>query len=324
MKEVLFSLGLISLGLLTGYFFRVLHEKRKIRRINIQKLRKRLQSIALLFINPLAFLGAIWVLDLGDLRIIALPFIGVFAILLGGLLGYIASRVLELDREQTGVFITCGSFTNIGSIGSLVTFILLGERGFALVPFYKLFEGVIYYSVGFPIAKAMSDTVSTDENIMLRLINTLTDKYVLAALISMIGGLLLNISGISRPTVYSRLNSILIPIGTLLLLSSIGMAINFGRILSNTFKAGVIALIKFTVVPISVYMVAFSLGLNNVDNGLPLKVSVILSSMPVAFTALVPPTIYDLDIDLANAAWFFTTALLTIVIPALSAILKII
>jgi hypothetical protein len=37
--------------------------------------------------------------------------------------------------------------------------------------------------------------------------------------------------------------------------------------------------------------------------------------MPVGFTALVPPSIYDLDIDLANAGWMVTTALLVIVIP---------
>ncbi len=40
--------------------------------------------------------------------------------------------------------------------------------------------------------------------------------------------------------------------------------------------------------------------------------------MPVAFTAMVPPTLYDLDVDLANAAWFATTFLLVAVIPALS------
>jgi hypothetical protein len=48
-----------------------------------------------------------------------------------------------------------------------------------------------------------------------------------------------------------------------------------------------------------------------------LRVSVALASMPVAFTAMMPPTLYDLDVDLANAAWFVTTALLAVVVPAL-------
>jgi hypothetical protein len=38
----------------------------------------------------------------------------------------------------------------------------------------------------------------------------------------------------------------------------------------------------------------------------------------------VPPTLYDLDLDLANAAWFVTTSMLVIVIPVLSIVLEII
>jgi len=324
LRDTLLSLGLIAVGLLAGYIFRSLHERKKAPQIGLLRLRKRLQSMALLYVNPVAFLGAIWSLDLSDLRIISLPFVGVFAITLGGLLGYMASRILGLSREQTGVFITCGSFTNIGSIGSLVTFILLGERGFAMVPFYKLFEGVIYYSIGFPIAKSMSDIVSEDEGFFERVVDVATDKYVIVALSSMLGGLLLNILGFQRPALYSSINSILIPLGTLLLLSSIGMAIHFDRIVKYIREAGVVAMIKFILVPLGVYLLASLLGLKRVDSGLPLKVSVVLASMPVAFTALVPPTIYDLDVDLANAAWFLTTVLLIVVIPALSIILELI
>ena len=58
------------------------------------------------------------------------------------------------------------------------------------------------------------------------------------------------------------------------------------------------------------------------DTKLALKVVIILSSMPVAFNALIPPSIYDLDLDLANACWFFTTACLAITLPVLILILK--
>jgi predicted permease len=39
--------------------------------------------------------------------------------------------------------------------------------------------------------------------------------------------------------------------------------------------------------------------------------------MPVAFNALIPPSIYNLDLDLANSCWFFTTASLVVVLPLL-------
>ena len=69
--------------------------------------------------------------------------------------------------------------------------------------------------------------------------------------------------------------------------------------------------------PILATSLAYMIGFGNIDNGLPLKVVMILSSMPVAFNALIPPSIYDLDLDLANSCWFFTTALLIIVLPIL-------
>ena len=316
--DILFSLGLIATGLSIGYLYRNkcphgIGQSED----EINQLRRRLQVTAILFVNPIAFGGAIWALDLSDIRIIALPFLGAFAIILGGVLAYIAAKAMRLSRKQTGVLVTCGSFTNIGSIGSLVTFILLGEQAVALMPFYKLFETFLYYGVGFPYAKSMSDMIMDNESVIDRVISVLTDRFVLVSISSIAIGLGLNLMGITRPAFYPTLNSLLIPLGTLLLLSSIGMAMRFNRMHGYLKEAGVISLIKFIAVPGAVYLLGSVIGLGKVDGGLPLKASVVLASMPVAFTALVPPTIYNLDVDLANTAWFVTTALLLLVVPAL-------
>ncbi len=321
--DILFSLGLIATGLLAGYLYRNIypHGAQK-SEYEINSLRRRLQEAALLYVNPVAFGGAIWALNLSDVRIIALPFLGAFAITLGGVLAYFAAKALGLNRKQTGVFVTCGSFTNIGSIGSLIVYILYGETAVALMPFYKLFETFLYYGVGFSFAKSMSNAVAEQENLGNRMRQILTDKFVLISVSSMIVGLGLNLLGFRRPGFYPALNSVLIPLGTLLLLSSIGMAMRFNKMRGYLSEAGVIALIKFIAVPGSVYILGSMLGLGSVDGGLPLKVSVVLASMPVAFTAMVPPTIYDLDVDLANAAWFVTTVLLALVVPMLWLILS--
>ena len=320
--DILYSLGLIASGLLAGYLYRNKCPQGVVQtEADIAKLRKRLQSTALLYFNPIAFGGAIWALDINDIRIIALPFLGAFAILFGGVLAYIASRLLGLGKKQTAVFVTCGSFSNIGSIGSLVTYILLGEGAVALMPFYKLFESFIYYGIGFPYAKSLSDQVMENDSLSERIVEVLKDRYVIIAVISMVAGLGLNLLGFKRPNFFPALNSFLIPLGTLLLLSSIGMAMKFSRMRDYLREAGVIAFIKFIAVPASVYFLGSGIGLGSVDSGIPLKVSIVLASMPVAFIAMVPPTLYDLDVDLANAAWFFTTTLLVFVVPALWLIL---
>ena len=85
-----------------------------------------------------------------------------------------------------------------------------------------------------------------------------------------------------------------------------------------------ISLIKFILVPVLVCLPAYFLGYGSIQNGLPLKVVLILSSMPVAFNALIPPSIYNLDLDLANSCWCLTTAMLVVILPAQMMIIDII
>ncbi len=40
-----------------------------------------------------------------------------------------------------------------------------------------------------------------------------------------------------------------------------------------------------------------------------------LASTPVAFTSLIPPAIYDLDLNLSNACWLTSTLSLVAVLP---------
>ena len=107
------------------------------------------------------------------------------------------------------------------------------------------------------------------------------------------------------------------PLLTILLLISIGMAMKFRKVGAYLRECVSISLIKFILVPVLASVPAYFLGYGRIQNGLPLKVVIILSAMPVAFNALIPPSIYNLDLDLANSCWFFTTALLVVVLPVL-------
>jgi predicted permease len=313
-----YSLSIISFGLLLGYSVQVFSNRGILRLpVPIEELRKLLQRVALLVVNPVAILGAVWVVNVSSIRLVALPFIGFFALLAGGLLGLLAARLLQLPARKAGALFGCGSFTNIGSVGALVCFVFLGEPGFALVPIYKLFEELFYYGVGFPIAKFYSSTDTVDKGTSARISRLLLDPFILTALSSIVIGGFLNLSGLNRPAFYGPLNSFLVPLGTVMLLASIGLAMRFRRVRNYLRESAAVAVIKFALVPALAFTAAFGLGLGDIEGGLPLKVVLILSSMPVAFNALIPPSIYDLDLDLANSCWFVTTALLVVVLPVL-------
>jgi predicted permease len=317
LPKLLFSFGIILSGLLLGYAIQVLSARGLIHLpVSLDTLRKGLQRAALLFINPVAIVGATWIVSIRHAGLAALPFIGLFAIVTGGLLALGAARLLVLPSKKKGALFCCGSFTNIGSIGALVCYMFLGEPGFALVPIYKIFEELSYYSTGFPIAKYYSGSTLA-EGRWDRVKGLARDPLIIVSVSSLVLGGALNASGLERPAIYGTVNAVFIPLGAFMLLISIGLALRFRRVGDYLKEGASVAAIKFAVVPLMASSIAWSLGLGSIDGGLPLKVVMILSAMPVAFNALIPPSIYDLDLDLANSCLLITMALLVIVLPAL-------
>jgi hypothetical protein len=317
LSRLLFSIGIILSGLLLGYAIQVLSARGLIRLpVSLDALRKGLQRAALLFVNPVAIVGATWIVSIRHVGLAALPFIGLFAIVTGGVLALGAARLLALPPKKKGALFCCGSFTNIGSIGALVCYMFLGEPGFALVPIYKIFEELSYYSTGFPIAKYYSGSTLAEDR-WDRVKGLARDPLIIVSVSSLVLGGALNLSGLERPVIYGTVNAVFIPLGAFMLLISIGLALRFRRVGDYLKEGASVAAIKYAVVPLMASAIAWSLGLGSIDGGLPLKVVMILSAMPVAFNALIPPSIYDLDLDLANSCLLITMALLVIVLPVL-------
>ena len=324
-RALFFSLGLIIFGLIVGYIIQQL-EQRKIIQLPIsqKELRKLLQRIAILFFLPISSIGALWIIKIEDVRIAVLPFLGFFALLVGGVLGLIAAKLLKLNRKKSGSMFTCGSFSNITSIGGVICYLFLGEKGYALFSLYKLFEVITYFAIGFPIAKSFSINVTIKENIITRFKKIFMDIFVVVAIASMAIGLFLNLSGIERPEFYKIINAIFIPLGTVILLISIGLGMKFGKVRNYISECFAISVIKFILVPLIISVTAYLLGFGEIEEGLPLKIVIILSSMPVAFTAIIPPSIYDLDLDLANSCWLVTTLSLILILPLSTYIISLI
>lgn len=316
-SRLFYSFAVILAGLMLGYLIQVLAARGAIRLpVPVDALRKGLQRAALLFVNPVAIVGATWIVSIRDASLVALPFIGLFAIVTGGVLALGAARLLRLPPKKTGALFCCGSFTNIGTIGALVCYLYLGEPGFALVPIYKIFEELSYYSTGFPIAKHYSGS-AVAEGRWDRVKGLARDPLILVSVSALILGGALNASGLERPAIYGTVNAVFIPLQAFMLLSSVGLALRFRRVGDYLKESAAVAAIKFAAVPALACSLALVLGFGAIDGGLPLKVVLILSTMPVAFNALIPPSIYDLDLDLANSCWFVTTAMLALVLPAL-------
>ncbi|UCG39235.1 MAG: hypothetical protein JSV00_03100 [bacterium] len=315
MSKLIFTLGLIVSGLISGYVLQQVIRLKVIRHdLVLPRLRKTLQRVSILGLMPVSFVGAFWIIPFRDLRITLLPLIGSSVLLLGGALGLGTAFLLRKGSLQKGVLFCCGSFTNIGSLGGLTSFVFFGERGFALLALYKIFEELIYYGIGFPVARfyKMKEENLAEGGHILALFK---DPFFLVASGSFITGMCLNLSGISRPPVYETLISLFVPVGVFLLLLSIGLGMHFSSVRNHVVEGAAMFLIKFLILPLVAGSAAYLLGFHEMQGGLPMKVVLIASSMPVAFNAVVVTSIYDLDLELANACWLITTVSLLLVLP---------
>ena len=315
MQKILFSLSLILAGITCGYLLQqILRQHFAKADTLLPHLRKALQRTSMLGLMPLAYIGATWVMLLPDLRVALLPLLGGGVIICGGILGLLATRLLKKSGSQKSVLFCCGAFSNIGSFGGLVSFIFFGEQGFALLVLYRLFEEILYYGVGFPVARFLS-IEHAELQIVKRLLETLRDPFFLVGSGSFLAGILLNLSGLERPAILDTLNNIFVPTGIFLLLVSIGLGMRFSVVRNYLIEGVTVSLIKFVALPLVAGIASWLFGLHAIQDGLPMKVALVAASMPVAFNALVVASVYDLDLDLANSCWLITTASLLFVLP---------
>ncbi len=307
---------LIFPGIVAGILLRLFLVRIK-REESVPVLRRRLQILLLAVANPLCFTVALWVLDTSKPSIfLRLPFIGLIALVTGFLWGKAGSALMHLDPLQAGVWRSSASFTNIGNIGGIVVFAVIGEAGYAFIPFYKLFEELWYYSVVFPAARKDGESFygkQADRHPL----SFMKDPFFLVSLAAIIVGMSLNLSGLERPPVFGKINSILIPLTTFGLLVSIGLSLHLTKVGPHIKKALALTGGKFFLTPIVVCAAALLFGITPQTWPVLFGTILILSSMPTGFLSLVPPSLYGLDLDLANACWLVTTSSLAVLIPIL-------
>jgi len=94
----------------------------------IDHLRKLLQRTASSLRKPgYAIVGALWVVNIESIRLAALPFNGLFAILAGGRLRPAEQpRSFNWSQKKQGPMYGCGSFTNIGPSAHSSASVFLG------------------------------------------------------------------------------------------------------------------------------------------------------------------------------------------------------
>ena len=315
MSKLLFPFALIVFGLAIGYVAKMVYLKENAPLAD--RIAAMLRNIAVLYMIPVATACTLWSAHFRDSKIAAFPFFGSLTVLIGGAMGLAAASLLRLGPGKKGPMFLSGALSNFGGFGAFLSFVFWGEHGYALVLLYKLFDEIHLVFLGYPSAKYFSSKLGRESgsNGEAPRKGILNDPFLMVPLVSILVGFALNFSGIDRPDMFGHVNFILISLSTLLLLVVLGFGLSFRAIKSNVKECVYASIIKFITLPLAMGCILWALNFEHIDGGLPFKVAVLLSSMPVAFYSTIPPAIYGLDKDMAYSQWIVSTGLFLLFLP---------
>lgn len=319
-QRLILTLIIIFVSLGIGYLAQQLQAKGKwkISDNGFTAVKKNLQRVAIFFLMPTSAMLSLWGLPTPGPSLLILPLVGTLSYIIGGWLAIKLGRLQRMPNNQLGAYYGCGAFTNLGAVGGLVCLMFLGENTIALVSLYRFFEEIYFFGVAYPVARSFG-TGSSKVSFHLKQFKPHPGVAIIVAALAC--GIILNFSGVTRPVVFTPVASTFMITGTVCLLIGIGMNLRLSATIRYLRPAFVMCLIKFICLPFIITGLALCLGGGNLEGGLVIKTIFILSSMPVAMYALVPPVLFNLDIDLANTCWIITTLGLLISVPALMLIL---
>ena len=296
------SLGLIILALILSQTLKHFNSK-------LSKEMKSLKNFTFLVLNPIVMINSFWIIDFSNVTILLLPFICLIVLASTGCLGLFIAKKLKYTREEQASMFSSSSFSNLGTIGGLVTFVFLGQEAFAMAAMYILLESVYNYIIAYPVVKTIGDgeKMSSVE----RLKSIIKDPTIMIYQSTIVFGLILNFSPISRPAFMTSYNDIMIPVISFLLIFSIGYTMDFGKMKSRVSSAYIVLAIKYLVAPTIAMIFAFTCF----SDPMIRKVLLLMSLAPCGFNSIFVPTIYKADHNIASASWVLTTAALVVIIP---------
>ena len=262
---------------------------------------KRVIRFVMKRISPIVLCLSFWRLSITGMGSLVLPVIGCLTACLALIPAWGYARAAHLSRPQTGSFLTCAMFSNVGFLGAFVAFALYGELAYGLAMWYLVFFNPCFYLVGFGLARRFGSRAPAAGTSG----DAFADELRLYPFLGLCLGLGLSLAKVPRPAGCEIINHLLIPVETALYLSAIGSQVTYEPLGRWLRPCVVMSMIKFWYGP----MVGWGLAALFHVEGLPRAIVLLQGAMPVAMSPLMLPLLFNLDRKLSVALWLFTTLL---------------
>ena len=261
---------------------------------------RRLIHLVVRRLTPVVLALSFWTLPIRRHDLFFLPFIGCLVAASTLLPAWLHARAARLTAPQTGSFLTCACFSNLGFFGAFVAFALYGEQGYGLATLYTVYFNPFFYSIGFALARRYGGTSrSTPPR------DSRPDELRYYPFVGILIGLALNLLNVPRPEMFGPVNHVLIPVDTALYVMATTSQLSLrlpGRWLRVCLA---MSAIKFWWSP----LVGWGLVTATHLQGLPRFIVLLQASMPVGVSPLMLSLLFGLDRRLTHALFIFTILL---------------
>ncbi len=306
MNPFVFTFSIIAVGFISGLLLqRYLKQRSSSASVVVTRM-------SLMVLIPFSVFVSLWQLDNIHTELLFLPVIGASVIIAGTGIGILIAKKFALSPEQTGALVPITGLYNIGALGNLVLFITYGENGVAMMALFKLCEELLYFALVFPYAKSKSQDPSMKAT---QNKQVWKDPIFIIALTAVSCGLLLNVTGVDRPEFLYSVSKWTIPVGTFLLILSVGLTFNLkgGKKWQKLSITTAVVRSAVAVIVVSALLTLFNLW--HIEGQLVAKVCLVLAVMPTAFMGTLPAVLYGLDKEVANTCWITSYIVSMILTP---------
>lgn len=265
----------------------------------------KITRAAMIWVQPPLLVLLIWGLEAPGWRVALLPVMGAAIVALMWPIGAMGARLMHLTRPQAGSFALSCMYSNLGlTYGAFVCYILLGEKGAALGMIWCMSFMPMFYTLGFVVARRYGqEALRTVRETLLDAMREPESRNPLLGLA--IGGLLYAL-GLPRPEGAADVVDVMVPASTGIYLFAIGLSMRLTSVVTYRRECAAIGAVKFAVTPLLGLGLAWLAGYWALEDRALLQVVFIQSTTPTAIMGLILAQIFDLDEQLANAAWLTT------------------
>ena len=220
---------------------------------------------------------------------------------LGGLMGYIFSKVRNYPKKTRWSIIITSAMFNSGFMGYPIILGVFGAEGLVRAVFYDAGSTIMFIIFGILLLLVFGGKPSTIAK------RTLLFPPMWGIILGVSVNLLhLNI-GSMAPTILKYLSGAAVP----LIMMSLGLSLEVGSLKNYVEEALAVSGIKLILAPLLAFLMVSILGLSSLNS----QVTVVEAAMPSAMLALVLAITYELDVKAAGACIFLSTVFSMVTLP---------